>query len=295
MSYAFRKLARPHVWKRIFVERLSEPLHLNLISLFVAAFGSVRARISFDLYVRQQHAFGLLQAADAAAAAGYKRVTAIEFGVANGAGLLNMCNLAKKITGATGVEFNVVGFDAATGMPPIRDFRDHPELYQPGWYPMSDPDRLRAKLTANAALILGEIAMTVPCFLDALPDDAPIGFVSVDVDYYWSAVDSLKVFDGPPERYLSLVTMYFDDVSSQTHNPWCGELAAIEEFNARHDQRKIAPFNFLREDRILKNAKWIRQMYTLHVLDHPARFTALKNHGSVVLGNSYIGVSDPKG
>lgn len=290
LAFFLRRLSRPHIWKRLLLERFSEPLHLNLLSLFIAAFGSVRAKIFFDLCTRQQHAFGLLTAADDALAGGYKSVTVIEFGVANGAGLLNICALAEKITRTTGVSFNIVGFDNVSGMPPLRDYRDHPELYQPGWYPMEAPGQLRAKLPANAQLILGDIATTVPRFLSALPSESPIGFVSIDVDYYWSAVDALQSLVGTAELYLPRVTMYFDDVSSVTHNLWCGELAAIANFNDANALRKIAPFNFLRESRLFKNAKWLGQMYTLHVLDHPARFTALKNYGHVVLDNPYLGL-----
>jgi hypothetical protein len=290
LSLFARRLLRPHIWKRFLVERFSEPLHLNLLSLFVAIFGSFRTKIFFDLCIRQQHAFGLLTAADDARINGYKSVTVIEFGVANGAGLLNICALSQKITKATGVSFNIVGFDNVSGMPPLRDYRDHPELYQPGWYPMEAPEQLRAKLPANAQLILGDIATTVPQFLSDRPADSPIGFVSVDVDYYWSAVHALESLIGPPELYLPRVTMYFDDVSSITHNRWCGELAAIDEFNNKNALRKISLCNFLRESRPFKNAKWLGQTYTLHVLDHSARFTALSNHDRVVHDNPYLGL-----
>jgi hypothetical protein len=290
LSLFLRRILRPHIWKRFFVERFSEPLHMNLLSLLVAIFGSLRARIFFDLCIRQQHAFGLLTAADDALASGYKCVTIIEFGVANGVGLLNICALAQKITRLTGVSFNIFGFDNVSGMPPLRDYRDHPELYQPGWYPMEAPEQLRAKLPANAKLILGDITDTVPQFLSASPADSPIGFISIDVDYYWSATQALQSLVGPPDIYLPRVTMYFDDVSSVAHNRWCGELAAIDDFNNANALRKIALFNFLRESRPFKNAKWLGQMYTLHVLDHPARFTALRNHGHVVIDNPYLGL-----
>jgi hypothetical protein len=290
LSLFARRLLRPHIWKRFLVERFSEPLHLNLLSLFVAIFGSLRTKIFFDLCIRQQHAFGLLTAADDALANGYKSVTVIEFGVANGVGLLNICDLAQKITRVTGVSFNIVGFDNVSGMPPLRDYRDHPELYQPGWYPMEAPDQLRDKLPANAKLILGDITTTVPQFLSAPPADSPIGFVSVDVDYYWSAVQALESLTGPPELYLPRVTIYFDDVSSITHNRWCGELAAIDDFNNTNALRKLSLCNFLRESRLFKNAKWLGQMYTLHVLDHAARFSALKDHGHVVIDNPYLGL-----
>ena len=61
-------LIRKNIIRRIVVERLTEPLHLNLLSLPISLFGSTRAKIAFDLLVRQQHAYGLLDAADAARA-----------------------------------------------------------------------------------------------------------------------------------------------------------------------------------------------------------------------------------
>jgi hypothetical protein len=43
--------------KRVACERLTEPLHVSLVSAFVAVFGTFRARVTFDLVVRQQFAF----------------------------------------------------------------------------------------------------------------------------------------------------------------------------------------------------------------------------------------------
>ena len=57
-------LARRDIWHRIAVERLTEPLHLNVLSLGVAAMRDFRRKVLFDLVLRQQHAFGLLHAAD---------------------------------------------------------------------------------------------------------------------------------------------------------------------------------------------------------------------------------------
>src|SRR4051812_18727183 len=55
-----KKLTQPHVWERLFYERLTEPLHLNLLALGVAAFGSFRARVKWDLIVRQHNAYAIL-------------------------------------------------------------------------------------------------------------------------------------------------------------------------------------------------------------------------------------------
>jgi hypothetical protein len=288
--FVLRKLLRRQIWRRILVERLSEPIHLNVISLWVALFGSLRMKIFHDLLVRQQHAFGLLKAADEAIAAGHKRVTVIEFGVANGAGLMNLCKLGERIGKHTGVAFDFVGFDNVSGMPPYRDYRDHPEMYQPQWFRMEHPEMLQASLPPNARLVLGDVTNTVPEFMAAHPQGSPIGFISIDVDYYWSAAEALRCLAAEPLHYLPAVTMYFDDIGSPGHNPWCGELLAIEEFNTANTLRKITPVNFLRESRLFKNAVWIGQMRNCHVFDHPGRLHALKTHGHVDLGNPYLNI-----
>ena len=122
-----RKLIRRRILRRILYERLTEPLHLNVLSAVVALVGNFRLKVEFDLIIRQQHAFALLRAADYAVQNDIETVTALEFGVANGAGLLNMSAIARSVTRATGVKFRIVGFDSGTGMPAPRDYRDHPE------------------------------------------------------------------------------------------------------------------------------------------------------------------------
>ncbi len=96
-----KKLFRQYIWKRIFYERLSEPLHLNIISLFVFLFGSYRMKCDFDLVLRSQHAYSLYKAADLAVIENKSKVTVVEFGVAAGAGLSNLQNIAKKINKLT--------------------------------------------------------------------------------------------------------------------------------------------------------------------------------------------------
>jgi hypothetical protein len=288
MSFLFRKLRQTRIWERIFRERLSEPLHLNLISLLVLAFGSVRSKVYFDLLVRQHHAFGLLRAADKAKSLGHGSVTVLEFGVANGAGLMNICLLAEKIAAATRIQFKVFGFDTGTGMPAPRDYRDHPEHYMTGDFPMQNPDWLQARLPPFAKLIFGDVSETVPRFLSTLSEESPIGFVSIDVDYYWSTVEALRVFEGRSVQYLPTITLYLDDILLEEHNSWCGELGAINDFNQAQGLRKIEPFNHLRANRLFKNAKWIDNMFTLHVLDHPWRTPGSKSASPRVLENPYF-------
>ena len=76
--------------------------------------------------------------------------------------------------------------------------------------------------------------------------------------------------------------------ANETVNPWVGEAAAINEFNAREPFRKIAPYNMLRERRICKNAKWIAHMYALHVHDHVIRTPSVQRRPRLVASNEYM-------
>jgi len=286
-SFVFKKLRHGYIWRRIFLERLTEPLHLNFISLFISLFGSFRAKVAFDLVVRAPYAFAILKCADEARLLGLKKVTLLEFGVATGAGLLNICKIAEKVTRRTGVEFDVLGFDTGTGMPPPQSYRDHPDLYQAGDFPMNHA-ALSHLLPANARLIIGEIAQTVPDFLEQVSAEAPIGFISIDVDYYTSTKDTLGVLEGTPVQYLPKTVIYLDDVELESHNSWCGELLAVNEFNDEHELRKIERHAFLRSRRIFRNAPWIDHIFTLHILDHPTRSTLIGGRPKAVITNPYL-------
>lgn len=256
-------------WENRLQGALNAPLHVIVSAALAGMFGSVRARIAYDRFERPPYAFGILRAADLAAEMGIKRIAAIEFGVASGAGLMSMCRIAEAVSKLTGVTIDVVGFDTGSGMPPARDYRDHPECYSQGDFAMPDQGQLRASLPAFAQLIIGDVEDTVRGFLESY--EGRIGFVSVDVDYYSSAVSCLAMLNGPKDKYMPFIPVFFDDVLLDSHNPWCGELLAIAEFNAANALRKIAPYTALSTKRIIKNATWLPQMFALHVLDHSQR------------------------
>jgi hypothetical protein len=216
---------------------------------------------------RPPFAYGLLKAADVASFFGASRTTVCEFGVAGGAGLLNMIEVADQVTAETGVSFDIFGFDTGSGLTPIHDYRDHPEVWSQGDYPMGDTDALRRKLNGRATLIIGDIAETVDSFVDTLSPQSPLGFISVDVDIYTSSTHVLKVLLGPAGCYNPAVSVYFDDVSHFFANRYCGELLAIEEFNASHPNRKLDSDRSCRHVGIA----WYTQMYACHILDHEAR------------------------
>ncbi len=286
MNY-FKKLTQSHIWERMFFERLTEPLHLNLISLGVLGFGSFRAKVKWDLVVRQHNAYAILKAADAARGMGLTTVSLLEFGVATGAGLMNMADIAARVSDVTGIECKLHGFDTGKGMPPARDYRDHPDMYAHGDFAM-DASKLRAKLPPNATLHLGEISDTVDAFLAALPSSEPIGYVVIDVDYYYSAQDALRIFRGRPDQYLPMPLVYLDDIWCERHNSACGERLAVAEHNAEHPLRLIERHPFLEQGRIFRRARWLGQMYFCHVLDHSQRSVVEAGGAKRQLENVYL-------
>lgn len=286
--YVLRRLLNRKKLRKVFVERATEPVHLNLLSLIVAVFGSYRAKVDFDLVIRQQYAFPILYAADTAIKYGLKSITLIEFGVAGGAGLLNMCRIAERTRRATGIEFQVFGFDTGKGMPAAVDYRDLPEVFQEGDFPM-DFEKLKRSLPGFAHLVIGDIEETIPSFLASLTSDAPVGFVAIDTDYYSSAKKALRVLNGAAELYLPVMPIYLDDIGVDGSNPWTGELLAINEYNQESKLRKIALFSLLRSQRIFKNIQWIDRMYAAHIHDHPLRSPATRRASQYVLANEYLG------
>ena len=281
------KLKQSYIWKRILYERVTEPIHLNLFSILVSLFGSYRAKIGFDLILRQHNAYGILRAADEARKLGLQSVTLIEFGVAAGAGLINMCKIAEKVSSITGIDFNIYGFDTGLGMPPPQDYKDHPELYQQGDFPMNR-DQLVKLLPKNAELIIGELSETIPSFIKKLNPESPVGYVVIDVDYYSSAKEALISLSYDSSNYLPITFLYFDDIHEDYHNDWCGELLAIQEFNSENETRKISPYKFLKTKRIFKNVSWLDHIYILHILDHTIRQDVKSSRSNVTLVNPYL-------
>jgi hypothetical protein len=215
-------------------------------------------------------------------------VTLVEFGVASGSGLMNIVEISNKVSRITGVKFKVVGFDTGTGMPPARDYRDHPELYQEGDFPMNH-EALRAHLPPNAELILGDIKDSVGDFLDRLTADAPIGFVSIDVDYYHSAKDALRIFQGDdPSKYLPITMVYLDDITLEPNNSRCGEQLAVEEHNRDYSLRPIEYHRFLENGRIFRRPVWIKQIFFMHTLDHSTRQTVARSGKTRSIRNPYL-------
>lgn len=251
---------RRKIWTRLLGERSWIDRH-----------GSFRERERYGLIERSNYLYGMLRAADLAKYFGKKRVTVIEFGVASGAGLLNMISLASAIEKETGVELRIVGFDTGKGLPAVEGYKDHPELWNSGDFAMEDRDDLLRKIAGRAEIIWGNIADTIAPFTDTIDPASPVGFISIDVDIYSATKSALTCLLSRPEKYNPAVSMYFDDVSFFFANDWAGELLAINEFNDAHELRKIGPDRSLPGHRHAKAATWYPAMYVCHILDHEAR------------------------
>jgi hypothetical protein len=216
---------------------------------------------------RPNYTWSVLHSARIARALGLDRMTVVEFGVAGGNGLLALETAATAAERFFEIGIDVVGFDAGGGIPPPRDHRDAPYVIAAGDFPM-DTERLRARLQ-RSELLLGLVEETLPRFIEAAP--APIGFVSIDLDYYSSTVAALMLLAASADRLLPRVMCYFDDVMGYPWGDFNGERLAIAEFNDSHEDRKISPVYGLRYflPQPWARAMWPDMMYLAHVLDHP--------------------------
>src|SRR5438270_12577681 len=109
---------------------------------------------------------------------------------------MNHAQIGEKVTHETDVKINIVGFDTGQGLPPPVDYRDHPNLYKGGDFPM-DFERLRAALPPRVDLQIGNVEQTLPAWLRLQSANAPIGYVVMDFDYYSSPRLAMQVFSAP--------------------------------------------------------------------------------------------------
>ena len=231
--------------------------------------GSLREKERFGLIDRPQYAYGVLRAADVARYFDLDAVTVCEFGVASGDGLVNLVEVADLVTSETGVELRVLGFDTGAGLPPVQGFKEHPEIWSGGDFPMVSGDGLVQRTVGSGGGRLGRHRRhrrRVHRLAD--PFFAPRLRVHRRRHLLGRAKRPPQP-SGPSEKLLPAVSLYFDDVGFFFANEWCGELAAIHEFNRDNESRKIAPDrSFIPRT---PAAPWHAHMYVCHTLDHAAR------------------------
>ena len=252
-------------------DALVEPMPTRLLALraldSMFNFLPYETKLQLRSISRSQYGFGLLQAGRLAAGLGVRRISAIEFGVAGGNGLLALEDHAGRVTRETGVEIDIFGFDSGAGLPEPIDYRDMPYAWEEGFYAM-DVERLKSRLKSSK-LVIGDVRDTVSTF--AANNPAPVGFISFDLDYYSSTMSALKILDLPFKNLLPRIFCYFDDVAggpSVCYNKFTGELLAIEEFNEAHADRKLAQIAGLRHNFRTLPVLWHEQIYVAHLFKH---------------------------
>lgn len=227
---------------------------------------SARTRALWELSARPVYLLGVLTASEQALKQGVPEISVVEFGVAGGNGLVALEAEALAVERETGVRIRVYGFDmGAKGLPPfIGDYRDHPDAWQPGDFPM-DESALRARLTARTTLIIGNVRDSVSTFF-SVHKPPPIGFVSFDLDLYSSTRDALRVLTHPESTMLWHAPLYFDDIEFLFNHRFAGELLAIDEFNDQSPNVKIDRWYNVRAGRPFPERPYFERLFVAHDL-----------------------------
>ena len=231
--------------------------------------GSFELRLDYDIFRRPNYAFCVYHGARLAERLGIKRISVAEFGVAGGKGLLEFERLAGEVEQLFKVKIDVYGFDTGEGLPEPVDYRDLPYIWKAGFYKM-ELDTLRQQLE-RSQLVLGNVKDTVPKFFAEI-DAAPLAAASFDLDFWSSTFEAFRIFEAPPEKILPRVFCYCDDVLSiETGgllNDHVGQLAAIHDYNAANETKKLTPIAGFRHQRRIP-APWNDQIYVHHAFAHP--------------------------
>ena len=140
---------------------------------------------------KPQYAWGVAQGAALAKVLEIPRISAIEFGVAGGHGLVILESIAEGVELRTGIGVDVIGFDSGVGLPKPQDLRDQPNMWFGGQLAM-DKSKLEGALR-RAKLYIGDVEETVTEFAASSP--APVAFISFDLDLYSSTRDAIALHD----------------------------------------------------------------------------------------------------
>ena len=240
---------------------------------------TLRELVMLSAFPRPYYAYTAVRASELAVRLGYREVTWIEFGVAGGNGLIALEEIKSAVEQLLPISVNIVGFDMGSGLPSPVDYRDLPYHWRGGFYEMDVP-RLKAKLKSST-LVLGPVAETLPEYFASASQDAPVGMISFDLDYYSSTVDAFKVFDLPNTALLPRVMCYMDDVvgTTECYSDYTGERLAIREFNENNSTRKISQcYDF----EVFAYERWQEKIMIYHDFEH-SRY------------NEYVGDSDSEG
>lgn len=251
----------------------SEPPFRIFTAALIKRFSqSLRLKELWDAWERPEYLSGILYGAEQARLEGKDAISVVEFGVAGGRGLLAMQRAALAVQAETGVKIFVYGFDLGSGLcPPSGGFRDHPDKWQAGDFPMLDHSGLISQLLPCTRLILGNVESTVKEFVEEI-QQYPLGFVAFDLDYYSSTMHALNIFSLTGRSNLIHAPLYFDDIFFFGASNYAGERLAITEFNKEHPSIKIDPWEILAFGRPFPERRWLKGMYVANDLDQMENF-----------------------
>ena len=241
---------------KIFLIRLicyEKPLRVAIVRYFSLKFKFFRPHYESALYEISKEAKRL----------GINQISAIELGVAGGNGLVSLEKYAKKISKTTGITIKTYGFDFGEGLPPTQNVYDLPFYWKVGIF-KSNEDFLSKK--CNSKIYYGDIKDTAKVFFNEV--EAPIAFVSVDLDFYSSTKSFLDLISINKNKFLPRSYFYFDDLfSPENYNyEFNGEMKAIKEFNKSHKSIKLG--SSIDHIHNFKFPLCKSSIFTLHVFDN---------------------------
>jgi hypothetical protein len=214
---------------------------------------------------RPHYVWGAVHGLNLAKVLQLPKVSFVEFGVAGGNGLTALEQAADVLERAFGIEIEIYGFDAGTGMPKPKDNRDVPNIWREGAYPMNRAEL--EKRLKRSALYVGPVDETVSAF--AKTQAAPIAFAVFDLCFYSSTKKAFEVFDADTRLMLPRVHCFFRDILGVTIGDFNGDRLAISEFNEEHGNRKISKIYGLQYFLGANVGRWVDQSYMAHIFDHP--------------------------
>ena len=244
------------------------PIRIYFFQVLMSKLGTFKQRLKYDAILYPAYAYGMYCAALQAKSLGLNKISAIEFGVGTGNGLIAMEKHAVEIYNLTGVEFEIYGFDSGKGLPKPTDYRDQGYFWNESDFVM-DQKKLENNLSFSN-LVIGDIKSTIDTFInDRLT--FPIGFISFDLDYYSSTIESFEIFKINDDLLLPRIECYMDDVSSTdllVASRGTGVLRAIGDFNnSTREEKKIFKKENMSHSRSIPSS-WNEKVYVHHSFDH---------------------------
>ena len=167
---------------------------------------------------------------------GINQVSAIELGVAGGAGIIALEKYKKKIEKVLDINIDIYGFDTGSGLPKIETDEDLPFFWKGGLYKI---DKVALEKKINSKIFYGDVKNTVDEFIKINKHN--ICCIFFDLDLYTSTINFLNQIPKIKNHLLPRVLCYFDDVYNCENyiNQFNGVFKAIDEFNKNFSEFKL--------------------------------------------------------